>query len=237
MLVGAQAQLNHECSQENAMLHWRMGNDKSINANLSTVQKAMHKLWKHQFVFVFKCWIARFAPNIFFTPHNILVNKKNRIIFDASRRFTPTSVPLNMMTSTRHGVKLNCDYGTVLPQVLVQIWNLCITYLLQYIILHANDVKSCFRQLKHHPDVMVAFSYIIGDTLYASCGLTFGSDFSPQTWAVYRRIAEQLATNIYGDKSLIKSLENMWISYSGARNWARVKYLYLHTNLKCIQVF
>ena len=150
MLVGAPAHFNYESSRENALLHWRKGNDKSIRANMPVVEKAMNKLDKNKFVMVFRSWIARFVPNIFFTPHNILVNKGNRIIFDASRRYTPTSIPVNMMTSTKLGVELDCDYGTVLTRLLVRIWNLRITYPNEDIVLHANDVKSCFRQMKHH---------------------------------------------------------------------------------------
>jgi hypothetical protein len=70
--------------------------------------------------------------------------------------------------------------------------------------LHANDVKSCFRQMKHHPDIMGAFSYIISDMLFLSCGLTMGADFSPQTWEVPRRMAEQIATKLFSDKSLVE---------------------------------
>jgi hypothetical protein len=58
--------------------------------------------------------------------------------------------------------------------------------------------------MKHHPDVMGAFSFIIADLLYLSCGLTFGSDFSPSTWEVPRRIAEQLAEGLFDDESLVE---------------------------------
>ena len=150
-------------------------------------------------------WIARFIPHIFFTPQHLLdkPGKARRLIYDASRRYTPTSVLLNMMTSTHLGVELECDYGSILTRLLVHIWNLRITHPSRDIILHANDVKSCFRQMKHHPDVMGAFSYIISDILFLSCGLTMGSDFSPQTWEVPRRMAEQIAQKLFSDKSLV----------------------------------
>jgi hypothetical protein len=50
------------------------------------------------------------------------------------------------------------------------------------IVVHANDVKSCFRQIKHHPDVAGAFSYILADYLFFQVGLAFGADFSPANW-------------------------------------------------------
>ena len=88
-------------------------------------------------------------------------------------------------------------------RILIRIWRLRITYPLRDIILHANDVKSCFRQIKHHPDVMGAFSYVIAETLYLSCGLTMGSDFSPAVWEICRCLAEQLATSLFADDSLV----------------------------------
>jgi len=206
MTVGAPAHFNAETSRENAMLHWREGNHKSISQNLDKIEKAMNKLEKHNFVIPLNSWIARFIPHIFFTPQHFLQRKGKdpRLIYDASRRFTPTSIPVNRMTSTHRGVELDCEYGQVFTRLLIRIWNLRITYPDTDIVLHANDVKSCFRQMKHHPDVMGAFSYIIADVLYLSCGLTFGSDFSPQTWEVPRRICEQLATSLFQDETLVE---------------------------------
>ena len=107
-----------------------------------------------------------------------------------------------MMTSTLEGVELHCEFGDVLTRLLTRIWNLRITYPHHDVVLHANDVKSCFRQLKHHPDVMGAFSYILGDYLFLQCGLTFGADFSPASWEVIRQIVEQLAEGLFTDKTL-----------------------------------
>ena len=165
----------------------------------------MTKLVTHQFAIPLRSWIARFVPRLFFTPHHILKKpgKSDRIIFDAARRYTPLLTPVNRMTSTPRGVELRCEYGSVLEKLLVRIWNLRISYPNEDIILHANDVKSCLRQLKHHPDAMGAFSYIIADTLFLSCGPTMGADFSPGTWEVPRRMVEQLATALFQDKSLI----------------------------------
>ena len=204
MTLGAPSHFVAESTRKNTLLHWRKNNHPSIMANLPQTLKAMNKLEKHKFVILLRSWIARFVPHIFFTPHHILrKDDKDRLICDSSRRFTPTSVPLNMMTSTRHGVELSCDYGGVLMRILIRVWRLRTMYPLQDIILDANDVKSCFRQIKHHPEVMGAFSYVIAETLYLSCGLTMGSDFSPAVWEVCRRLAEQLATSLFADDSLV----------------------------------
>jgi hypothetical protein len=49
---------------------------------------------------------------------------------------------------------------------------------------------------------MGAFSYIIADKLFLSCGLPFGTDFSPANWEIVRQILEQLATALFQDTSL-----------------------------------
>ena len=71
------------------------------------------------------------------------------------------------------------------------------------IVLHANDVKSCFKQIKPHPDIIPAFSIIIADVLYLQSALPFGTDFSPQNWEPVRRLIEVLAERLSTDKSLI----------------------------------
>ncbi len=92
------------------------------------------------------------------------------------------AIPVNLMTSTKQGTELNCTFGSVMTDFLTHIWNLRITFPERDIAMHTNNVKSCFRQLKHHPDVMGAFSFVIDTILFLQCGLTFGSDFSPANW-------------------------------------------------------
>jgi hypothetical protein len=70
------------------------------------------------------------------------------------------------------------------------------------IITHANDVKSAFRQIKLHPDIIGAFSYIIADQLFLSCGQPFGADFCPSNWEIVRQVLEQLATSLFDDDTL-----------------------------------
>ncbi|KAL7484752.1 hypothetical protein ACHAW6_010372, partial [Cyclotella cf. meneghiniana] len=82
------------------------------------------------------------------------------------------------------GKELLCLFGDSFQKILTRIWNLCISYTNSDIILHASNVKSCFCQLKHHPDVAGTLSFIVTDILCILCGLTFGSNFSPATWEV-----------------------------------------------------
>ena len=204
MTVGCPRHLVAETSRTNAVRYWRAGNNPSIRQKLDQVMKTMNKEEKNNFVIPLPGWTWRFIPHLFYTPQHILekVGKPDRQIFDAAFRHDANSIPINMMTSTSEGVELHCEFGDVLTRLLTRIWNLRITYPHHDVVLHANDVKSCFRQLKHHPDVMGAFSYILGDYLFLQCGLTFGADFSPASWEVIRRIVEQLAEGLFTDATL-----------------------------------
>lgn len=205
MTIGCPAKMVAETSRDNVMTYFRGGNNPSIKKSLPRVMDTMNKEERNNFVIPIPSWIARFVPHLFFTPQHLLEkeNKKARQIFDAKYRYNAESKSVNMFTSTAEGTELQCDFGDTLLRLLTRIWNLRITYPNKDIVLHANDVKSCFRQLKHHPDVMGAFSYIIDEYLFLQCSLTFGSDFSPANWEVVRRIAEKLAESLFDDTSLI----------------------------------
>ena len=193
-----------ECSRENALLYLHMRNGPTIARKLDQVRKTMNKEDKNNFVIPLPSWLAPVVPHLFFTPQHILEKpgKKDRQIFDGSKRYTATSRCLNMMTSTHLGVEDECLFGTVRERIWMRAYNLRITYPSTEIIVHANDVKSCFRQLKLHPDCMGAFSYLIANQLFLSCGLPFGTDFSPQNWEPLRRILERLAQSLFHDDTL-----------------------------------
>ena len=121
------------------------------------------------------------------------------MIADAAFQHTRDSIFANIMTKDASKRELHCDFGQVKSKLYKRIYNLHITHAMLDIIIHTNDVKSCFRQLKHHPDYMGLFSFIIDDLLYLQCGLTFGSDFSPASWEVIRRIIKVLAEYLFKD--------------------------------------
>ena len=204
LVQGCPAHFVADTTRDNALEYWRGGNNPSINANLDSVMATMAKEDRNAFVIALPSWLWRFIPHVFRIPHHLLVipKKKDRLICDASFRHSAASVSANMMTSTDQGVELVCEYGAIRKNILTRIWNLRITYPTDDIVIHANDVKSCFRQLKHHPDVAGAFSYILGDFLFVQCSLTFGADFSPSSWKGICRIAELLAEALFDDKSL-----------------------------------
>ena len=98
------------------------------------------------------------------------------------------------MTSTPQGSKEPCRFGDITDSMLSRIYSLCCHYGPTVdIVIHANDVKLAFHHIKLHPDIMGAFSYIIVDKLFLSCGQPFSMDLSPASWAVVRQVLEHLA--------------------------------------------
>ena len=225
MTLGCPNVMVYETTRENTMQFWRKGNHPSIAKKLQQVLTTMNKEERNNFVIPLASWLARFVPHSFFTPQLLLEvpGKKDRQIFNGGECHTMDSIPVNQMTSCAKTTELPCQFGTVQLSLLKCIYNLRISNPKQDIIIHANDVKSCFRQLKHHPEVMGAFSYIIGHLLFLQCGLTFGSDFSPASWEVLRRLIEELAQSLFKDTSLQekhkKHLEKLnWSPDLGSKN-------------------
>jgi len=202
--VGCPNHFVAETSRENALLHWREGNHPSIKKNMVAVLNTMAKEHRNRYNIPLPCTIFRYLPHGFLTPqHMLLILLKNpRLIFDAAKRFTWSSTPINMMTSTSSGTELDCQYGDVALRLYERVWDLRITYPKKDIVTHANDVKSCFKQMKLHPDIMPAFSIMVADFMYLQPALPFGADFSPQNWEPVRRVIEILAEKLFLDKSL-----------------------------------
>ena len=105
------------------------------------------------------------------------------------------------MTSTHLGNELDCLYGDVLLWLYKRIYDLRVAYPNKNIVTHANDVKSCFKQMKLHPDIIPAFSIMVADFLFIQSALPFGADFSAQNWEPVRRLVKILAEKLFGDKS------------------------------------
>jgi hypothetical protein len=195
MTVRCPNHFNASTTRDNALLYWWRGNHPSSRAKINQVMETMNKQERNNYVVHLPHWIWRFVPHCFITPQHILVKpgKKDRQIFDASWRYHWDSVPINVMTSTPRGSELTCLFGLVRTDILIRAYNLRISYPDDDIVMHANDIKSCFRQIKHHPDVAGAFLYVLADYLFLQIGLTFGADFSPANWEAVRRAQAALA--------------------------------------------
>jgi hypothetical protein len=153
MTVGCPSHFNACTMRENALLYWRQGNHPSIKSKIKQVMSTMNKEeWNNCIIHV-PHWLWQFVPHCFITPQHIheKPGKKDQQIFDASRKYDWDLVPVNAMTSTPLGSKLKCEFGKVHEDILICAYSLCISYPDNDIIVHANDVKSCFCQIKHHP--------------------------------------------------------------------------------------
>jgi hypothetical protein len=107
----------------------------------------------------------------------------------------------------------------VCEAILVHAFNLRLSY-------PDDDVKSCFRQVKHHPDVAGAFSYILADYLFFQIGLAFSADFSPANWESVRQAQWALAEWLFFDTSLVIKHHTVldkikWCHSLGGKKWPR----------------
>ena len=191
MTVGCQRIFNTTITRENALKYWWAGNNSSIAKHLDQVMKTMNKEHRNKFAVALPSWTWRFVPHLFITPqHNHVVEgKEDRLIYDAAFQHDAASVPINMMTEDASDVELPCNFGDVKHRLHRRLYNLQTTYPNTDLIIHANDV-------------MGACSYIISSTLFLQLALTFGSDFSPASWEVLRRIIKILAESMFRDSSL-----------------------------------
>ncbi len=184
MTTGCPNVFNASCSWKNFMTYWQHGNNPSVMKKLDAVMKTKNQEECNKFVILLLSWIAWFTLHIFLTPqHNLVMEGwKDRLNFNAAKWPTMDSIPINLMTSTNDSTGLNCTFSMVMTDFLTHLWNLRITIPDCDIAIHANSVKSCFQQLKHHPNVMGAFSFVIDTIMFLQCGLTFGSDFTLANW-------------------------------------------------------
>lgn len=143
--------------------------------------KMMNKEECNSFVIPLPSWIMGSTPHMFLIPqHNqVKEGQKDQHIFNATEHQTMDSIPVNLMTSPKDGTELGCTFETVMTNFHEHLWNLWITFPNQDIVMHANDVKLCFWQLKHHPDIMGAFLFVFDTILIVHFGLIFGLNFSP----------------------------------------------------------
>jgi hypothetical protein len=62
------------------------------------------------------------------------------------------------------------------------IWRLRACYPWKEILLHDNDVGSCFRCIGHHPDCMSVMLFLWGVYLFCYARLSFGGNYCPPNW-------------------------------------------------------
>ena len=140
--VGCPNHFVAETTRRNFLQYRCEGNHPSAAKYAAEVLNTAEKEHRCRFNMPLPNWLARFIPHLFVTPQAMIIKgDKCRLIFDASKRYTPDSVPINGMTSTHLGTELDCLYGTTLRDTLERVFDLRITFPTDDIVVHANDVK------------------------------------------------------------------------------------------------
>eukprot|EP00978_Attheya_sp_CCMP212_P035536 scaffold155190_cov44-Attheya_sp.AAC.1 len=165
----------------------------------------MNKDERNCYVMVFPCWLSRFIPDMYLTPHSIIVlpGKNDRLVFDGSAKLEWDSLPVNCMTYTSDEPDL--IYGTAWNRHLTQIWNLRISYPSGDILIFDDYVSGAFRHAKHNPDIAAAITCVrhcCRELLFITTGQTFDSNTSPANWEPVARARTTLAKHLHGETHL-----------------------------------
>ena len=122
-------------------------------------------------------YMARYIPHCFITPHHALEkpNKALRFIVDMSKRYMPTSTPINKMTSTLKGSEMDYLCDDVFTILMKHVWDLWIVYPQEDLILDSNDDKPYFKQIKLHSGTIPIFYIVMADVLFLQSTLSFGT--------------------------------------------------------------
>ncbi len=165
-----------------------MGNHSLVSMYITKVMATLTKEHRNRYNIPLPNWITRYLPHCFITPQHALKKpeKAMRLVFDASKRYTADSVPINRMMSTHLGTEMQCEYGDTFHASLECVHDLRITHPTKDIVTHANDVKSCFEQLKLQPNVMATLSIQVADFIFLQSAFPFGTDFSTENWEPVR---------------------------------------------------
>ncbi len=167
MVMGYLNVFNTSLLHQSFLIYLAANNNPSINNNLINVMKTTNKEECNNFIIPKPVWISLFVIHIFLIPQHNLVKeeKKERLIFNAAEQPTMEAIPINLITSNNQGTELDCTSSMVMIDLLIHIWNLHISFPDHDIDMHSNHVEFCFWKLKHQPDVMGDFLFIIGELL------------------------------------------------------------------------
>jgi len=211
LTTGAPTKINGHSSHGNFLDYKRYGNHVSITSRPDLVEKSLNKEERNSYALPFPSWLARFIPHLHLSPEGIIIKpgKKDRIVFDASFHIHHHSQSPNDWTSKFDEPQIY--YGTAFLRHLERIWNLRITYPTLLIFLWDDDVSGAFRIVKYNPEIVGAFSAIVGHRLWVPVGQVFGGNTSAQNFEGLAR-ARELLSQYYSHTSfshLIKKHHNI----------------------------
>jgi len=200
LTTGAPTTIQGHSSHANFLDYKRYGNHVSITSRPDLVETSLNKEERNSYALPFPSWLSRFVPHLHLSPEGIIIKpgKKDRIVFDASFHIFHHSKSPNDWTSKYDEPAIY--YGTAFLRHLERIWNLRITYPTLIIFLWDDDVSGAFRIVKYNPEIVGAFSAIVGSRLWVPVGQVFGGNTSAQNFEGLAR-ARELLSEYYSQTS------------------------------------
>ena len=158
------------------------------------VTQTLNKEERNNHVLPFPCWFASASLNAYCVSQTIIPGKMNvlqpdkikkvRLVWDGSTKVNWWETTMNEVIPTSYEALIN--FGYVYMAFCIWLYNLRITFPDEDILLAFIDISSCFRWPRIHPDLAVAFGFIIGPLFYAANGMVFGSVASATSWEPFR---------------------------------------------------
>lgn len=155
---------NANCTWKNFLVYWTTAHNLSVDKKFNKMKMQKKEEW-NCFVILLSLRLSKSMLQIFLAPQC----KGSLLAIDV--------IPINLMTSTTLGTDLDCTFCTVIVISLVHPWELWISFCICDLALHENNIKSCFQQfksIKHHPNIMDAFLFIIALALSTCCSVDSG---------------------------------------------------------------
>jgi hypothetical protein len=171
----------------------KRGNSVAFEQNLPLVQKAINKEDKYSHLVPLDMQICTFSPHCRVTSQCLIQKpgKTDRLCWDGSTMKKPTDEVMNQVTPTRNEMPIT--FGSVKRKMLIDIYNLRVSYPSATILLALADIKACFRFARIHPDLTGAFGFLAGGFYHLATAMVFGSTTSASSWEPFRHAIEAMS--------------------------------------------
>ena len=192
--IGAPHRLVEHSTWSNREAFIQAGNHASAKNRAALLEGCANKDERNLHSLALPAWINRFVPHLQCTPMAVLEKpgKSPRPIFDGS--FRPGLEYFSVNDVTDVSDEWVITYGSAAASYLRWIWNLRITYPEEPIYQYYDDVKSAFRHILLHPDVVGAHgSRTESDVLMLALAAVFGETDSPPEYMICANTRAALA--------------------------------------------
>jgi hypothetical protein len=121
--------------------------------------------------------------------------KTPRPFFDGSHRPSDFGSTINDWVSLETEPEL--IFGKAFYFTAMWIWRLRACYPWKEILLHDNDVGSCFRRVGHHPNCASVMLFLWGIYLFCYARLSFGGNYCPPNWEALAIARMEVAIHLW----------------------------------------